>query len=308
MNPPVKNILITGGSGLIGRELTNLLLRKGYKVSYLSRNPEKIQKIPAYKWDIASEYIDPQALENTDVIVHLAGENITEGRWTKQRKELIYQSRVQGAKLLLSKVLLYKAPLKAFISSSAIGYYGTFTSDEIFTEDYPSGEDFLAQVADAWESAAWEFYKNGFRVGIVRTGVVLSPDGGLIKKIYPLARLGLLSVLGTGKQYVPWIHIKDLARIYLMLIESDISDVFNGVAPEHVTYEQLVRTFARLLGKRIWLPRVPEFVVRMMFGEMSSIMIYGSRVSAQKLLKTGFEFLFPRLEDALKDIVQKLKD
>ena len=273
----------------------------------MSRFPEKIKKVPAYKWDIDKEYIEPEALEHTDIIVHLAGENISEGRWTKQRKELIYKSRVQGAKLLLDKVLLYKTPLKAFISSSAIGYYGTFTSDEIFTEDYPSGEDFLAQVADDWESAAWEFYKNGFRVGIVRTGVVLAPDGGLIKKIYPLARLGFLSILGSGKQYVPWIHIKDLARIYLMLIESNNSDVFNGVAPEHVTYEQLVKTFMRLLGKRVWLPRVPEFVVKMMFGEMASIMLYGSRVSAQKLLKAGFEFLFPGLEDALKDIVQKLK-
>ncbi len=306
MDPSNKTVLVTGGSGLIGRELTKLLLRKGYSVRFLSTRPEQITDVPAYKWDIAQNFIEPEALDGVDVIVHLAGANIAEKRWTRKRKQEIARSRIGGAKLLLANVLGHKIPLKAFISSSAIGYYGTFTSDDIFTEDFPAGGDFLAQVADQWEDAAWEFYKNGIRVGIVRTGVVLAPYGGLFAKLYPLAKAGLLSPLGKGNQWVPWIHIRDIARIYLFLIENEeICDVFNGVAPEYVTFKQLVDTLMKLMGKKVILPHIPEFAVKMMFGEMSSIMLYGSRVSAQKLLDAGFEFMYPTLKEALAHLLSK---
>ncbi len=299
-------VLITGGSGLIGRELTPLLLRKGYEVRFLSRYDLQYKHVQVYRWNVSERYIDPEALQGVDYIIHLAGANIAEKRWTRKRKDEIFKSRVEGARLLLDKVLTYKTGLKAFISSSAIGYYGTYTSEDIFTEDYPAGEDFLARVADEWEDAAWEFYKNGIRVGIVRTGVVLAPDGGLVKKLYPLAKLGLLSPLGSGKQYVPWIHIRDIARIYLFLIESEVSDVFNGVAPEHATFEQLVKTMLRIMGKKSIMPNIPEFAVKLMFGEMSSIMLYGSRVSSQKLLNAGFQFMYPDLYVALKEILSRI--
>ena len=308
MDSKGKIVLITGGSGLIGTALTKLLQDEGYTVRYLSRNPQKISRVPAFLWNVEEHYIDLKAFENVDIVVHLAGENIAHGRWTKRRKELIYKSRVEGAKLILSYKSRYNLGFKAFISSSAIGFYGTFNSEEIFTEDSPAGDDFLARVAQEWEEAVWEFYKNGVRVGIVRTGVVLAPNGGLMQKLLPLARLGLLSPLGSGKQYVPWIHIDDLLRIYLMLIRSDQSDVFNGVAPQFDTFADLVHELMKLLGKKVWLPNVPEFAVKLLFGEMSSIMLYGSRVSAEKLLKAGFEFKFGDLTTALRDILTQVEN
>ncbi len=303
METKEKIVLITGGSGLIGTALTGLLLEEGYQVRHLSRNPQKLSRVPTFLWNIDQQFIDLKAFEDVDFVVHLAGENIAHGRWTKRRKDLIYRSRVGGAKLILDYKLRYKLNFQAFISSSAIGYYGTFNSDEIFTEDSPAGDDYLAYVAKHWEDAAWEFYKNGVRVGIVRTGVVLAPNGGLIQKLLPLARMGLLSPLGSGKQQVPWIHIYDLVRIYLMLIRSDESDVFNGVAPQFVTFTDLVDELVKLLGRKVWLPNVPSFVIKLLFGEMSSIMLYGSRVSADKLLKLGFEFKFGNITAALQDIL-----
>ena len=302
-----KTILITGGTGLVGSALTKELLKRGYKVCFLSTRPQAVKNVPAFKWDISQDFMEPEALDGVDIIVHLAGANISEKRWTRKQKKLIYDSRVEGARLILRNVIYGKKKIKAFISSSGVGYYGTFTSDKILTEDNPAGDDFLAYVAENWEKAAWEFYKYGIRVGIIRTGVVLAANGGIIKRLYPLARLGILSPIGSGKQYVPWIHIDNLVRMYIFLIENEISDVFNGVAPDFITFEQFIKGLMQALNKRVIMPNVPALLVKLLFGEMSIIMLYGSRVSADKIIKAGFEFKFPKFSQAIADIVQQLK-
>ncbi len=305
MPDDIKNILITGGSGLIGHHLSALLSTHGYNIRILSTNPQKIKKYPAFKWNIEKKYIDPLALEDIDVIIHLAGANISEARWTKKRKQQIIISRVNASELLYEYVHKYHIPIKQFISASAIGYYGTYTSEKIFTENDPPGHDFLANVGALWEDAAWEFNNLNANVAIVRTGVVLAWDGGIIKRLYPLARLGLLSPLGSGKQYFPWIHINDLCNIYLWILENQINDVFNGVAPQFITFKDFVKTFMKILNKKIIMPSVPSFILKIVLGEMSSILLHGSRVSAEKLLKAGFKFSFPAIDQALIDILNQ---
>ena len=302
----MKTILITGGSGLIGRHLANALKDKGYKVTLLSRNPEKIQGFKAYKWDIQRRFIDPDAITTANTIVHLAGENISSGRWTRRKRNQILMSRVEGSRLLYEYAQNYGTNLEAFISASAIGYYGTFTSKQILTENSPPGTDFLARIGAVWEEAAWSFHNLGKRVGIVRTGIVLAPDGGIVKRLYPLAKLGLLSPVGSGRQYFPWIHIYDLVQVYVWMVEGKLQGIYNAVAPAEDNFRDFVRVMMKMLNKKIIMPNVPAIFLKILFGQMSSIMLYGSRVSAQKLNESGFVFKFTNLEQALKDILTKL--
>ncbi len=302
----MKTILLTGGRGLIGRHLARVLQDKGYKVTLLSRTPEKTQEFKAYRWDIPRRFIDPDAITTANIIVHLAGENISSGRWTRHKRNQILMSRVEGSRLLYEYAQNYGTNLEAFISASAIGYYGTFTSKLILTENSPPGTDFLARIGAVWEEAAWNFHNLGKRVGIVRTGIVLAPDGGIVKRLYPLAKTRLLSPVGSGRQYFPWIHIYDLVQVYVWMIEGKLHGIYNGVAPAEDNFRDFVRAMMSTLDKKIIMPNVPGIVLKILFGQMSSIMLYGCRVSARKLMDAGFEFKFTNLEQALKDILTKI--
>jgi uncharacterized protein (TIGR01777 family) len=309
INQKNLSVLITGGSGLVGKYLTSTLLTAGYKVSHLSRNAGQSGKVKIYGWDLQNKTLDPAIFDGVDYIVHLAGANIGERRWTKKRKEEIIKSRVESANLLNKAIKENGIRLKGFISASAIGYYGLATSGIIFSEEAPPSEDFLGYTCRLWEEAADIFGNQDTRVVKLRTGVVLAKnDSALSRMMIPL-RFGLLVITGTGRQYMPWIHIKDLCNIYLKAIEDhEMTGVYNAVAPEHMFHADFMRTLAQVFNRPVWSVKVPAIVLRATLGEMSDVILKGSKVSAEKIIKAGYSFEFPALKDALNDVIYKLHD
>jgi uncharacterized protein (TIGR01777 family) len=302
-----ETILITGGSGLIGQHMANELQKKGYEIRILSRKKSKNDNSPfkSYYWNIDSYDIDAEAVKNADFIVHLAGENISEKRWTNKQKIIIENSRVKSAELLYKAFYENDLWPKAFISSSAIGYYGTFKSEQILTEDSSPGNDFLGKIGKKWEAAADMFEKKGVRTVKIRTGVVLSKDGAAYPKMAKPSKFGLAAAFGSGKQYVPWIHIDDIVNIFTKAIEdNNMKGIYNGVAPEYLTNKQLTKAIAKGLGKPYFMPNIPSFLLRAAFGKMADILLKGSRVSAEKIIESGFEFKYPDIEAAMKELVQ----
>ncbi|WP_405562182.1 TIGR01777 family oxidoreductase [Polaribacter sp. Asnod6-C07] len=291
----MAKIIITGGTGLVGTKLTELLLKNKYDVIVLSRNPKKNNE---YKWDISKNYIDKKALENVDYIIHLAGAGIADKRWTNERKKIIIDSRVDTANLLFHKIKEHNLNLKGFISASGIGYYGAITSDKIFEELDKVGNDFLGEVCQKWEDAAHQFKTLNIPVTILRTGVVLSEKGGALEKM----KTPIITPLGSGKQYMPWIHIEDLCQIYFKTINDNLSGIFNAVSPEHQTNA----TFSKELAKSIKKPYlgigVPSFMLKVIFGNMAKILLEGSRISAKKIEKNGYSFRFKTLKKALNTL------
>ncbi|MES2286070.1 MAG: TIGR01777 family oxidoreductase [Bacteroidota bacterium] len=300
------NILISGGTGLVGKHLSKKLKEKGYSVAVLSRTSKKNMNIPTYSWDIEKKQIDKEALETADCIIHLAGASIAEKRWTAKRKQLIIDSRVKSGQLIFDKVKESKNKLKVFISASAIGYYGAITSDKIFTEADSPANDFLGETCKQWERSADRFEELGIRTVKIRTGVVLSKQGGALEKMTATVKMGIGSPLGSGKQYMPWIHIDDLCGIYIKAIEdSQMKGAYNAVAPNHKTNSDFTKEIARVLKKPLWLPNVPSILLKIIFGSMSAMILKGSRVSSEKIKAAGYNFLFPDLEKALADLFKK---
>lgn len=296
-----SKILITGGTGLVGTRLSPLLVQRGYEVIHLSRKANPKAQFPTYAWDYEKGEIDPQALE-VDHIIHLAGAGVAEQKWTPERKKIIYDSRVKSTAFLLEKVRSGDGVLKSFISASAVGYYGMDTGNEVLTESSSGSDDFLAQVTADWEKASDGFQGLEVPVALVRIGVVLEPSGGALEKMSKPVRFGLGAPLGTGNQFVSWIHIDDLCNIFIWLLKHGKSGIYNGVAPDPKTNRELTRAIARALRKPLILPPVPGFVLKMMLGEMSSIVLGGNRVSPQKLLEEGFKFQFTDISTALSDL------
>ncbi|MDA7803992.1 TIGR01777 family oxidoreductase [Crocinitomix sp.] len=299
----METILITGGSGTIGMALSAALVTKNYAVHHLSRSVSENSKYPTFKWDIKEGSIDPKAFENVTYIIHLAGENVGGGRWTKERKNRIRSSRIDSLELLLNNLPDNKK-LKALISASGISIYGTLTSEQIFTEEDAFGSDFLAQVSVDWEAAADTFKSAADRIVKIRTGVVLNKDEGALAKIIQPIKLGVGSPLGTGNQYMPWIHLDDIVGVYIKAIEDkNINGAYNAVASEHATNRQLTKTVAKILGKSLWAPKVPSFTLALLFGDMADIILKGSRIDNQKIKDAGYSFKFDSLEDALRDLL-----
>jgi uncharacterized protein (TIGR01777 family) len=299
----METVLITGGTGLIGKHLSNKLLKRGYAVSFLSRTIQETFLTKTYVWDYRKQTIDIGAFNNIDYIIHLAGANIGEKRWTTGRKQLILDSRVKTGQLIFDKIKEHNIKIKAFISASAIGYYGTITTDKIFKETNMPANDFLGTVCNEWEKITDKFGEKGIRNIKIRTGVVLSRKGGALSKIIRPIKMGLGSAIGTGKQYMPWIHIDDLCEIYIKAIEDkQMKGAYNAVSPDHKTNEDFTKMLASILNKPYWFPKVPAVIMKLAFGEMSDILLKGSRVSADKILKTGFEFKFPDLKSAITNL------
>lgn len=306
----MKTVLITGGSGMVGRRLSEMLIEKGYDVIWLSREKHVKAEIPRYKWNLLTGEIDKEALEEADVIVHLAGVGIAEGRWTEARKRMIVGSRVRSAHLLLDKLKELDTKIDAFISASAVGYYGASTTDKVFKEEDEHDEDnFLGVTCYNWEEQAQQFTTDlGIRSVSIRTGVVLSKDSELIKKAVLPTKFWLAAPLGKGNQYMNWIHIDDLCRIYIKAIEDETMEgAYNAVAPEYTTNAEFMKGVASVLRKPMFMPRIPEFVFRWFLGESAQIILEGSRISSKKIQKTGFKFRYKTLSSALKDILIKKK-
>jgi hypothetical protein len=298
----MASILVTGGTGLIGKHLCNLLSKKGHKVLILSRNSSNNPNV--FKWDIENNYIDENAIKNIDFIIHLAGEGIADKRWTSNRKKLLIKSRVASANLLFKKVKELNPNLKGFISASGIGYYGAITSEEIFDENSASGNDFLSTICVQWEEASLQFNLLNIRTVLLRTGVVLTKKGGALEKIIMPIKFGLGAALGSGEQYMPWIHIDDLCEMYLQAIENTkLKGIYNAVAPEHCTNNTLSKAIAKVLNKPFFLPNIPAFLLKIVLGKLSCILLEGSKVSSKKIEETGFKFQFSNLNDALKNLL-----
>ncbi len=293
------NILLTGGSGLIGSELAKNLIEKGHQVRILTR--EKNVEHPFYHWD--KNKIDEKVFDNLDGIIHLAGCLIAK-RWTKRYKEEILSSRVDTANLLFEYVNKLDVNLKFFISASGSAYYGQITSDKIFKESDEPNTDFLAKVCVAWENAAYQFEEIGARVVCLRTALVLAKNGEGFKLLKKPIQLGVGANLGDGKQWMPWIHIEDLLEIYAQAVENEnIKGSFNASAPENSDHSTFNRTLVKKLNKPFFLPNIPGFVMRLTLGEMSDLVLKGSRIDANKIEETGFTFQFPTLEKAFNDLV-----
>lgn len=301
----METVLISGGTGLVGRHLSKKLKQKGYRVALLSRVKKTDADIPTYSWDIDKQEIDIEAIETADYIIHLAGANIGDERWTKKRKQLIIESRVKTGQLLYDKVKETNKKLKAFISASAIGYYGAITSDLIFNESAAPANDFLGNTCHLWEQTADRFTELGIRTVKIRTSLVLTEHEGALAKMIAPIKMGIVSALGNGKQYMPWIHIDDLCGIYLKAIEdTEMNGAYNAAAPAHTTNKEFTMTLARVLKKNYRFPNVPAIALKILFGGMSEILIKGSRVSSDKIIKSGYNFLFPDLESAIKNLVK----
>ncbi|MCL7754669.1 TIGR01777 family oxidoreductase [Polaribacter sp. Z022] len=291
----MSKILITGGTGLVGKKLTEMLVQRKHEVAILSRNPKNKNE---FKWDISSNYIDENALKNTDYIIHLAGASIADKRWTKNRKQLIIDSRVESANLLFRKVRDLKIHLKGFISASAIGFYGTYTSSKIFIETDNSGNDFLAKVCKKWEAAALQFKNDNTPTTILRTGIVLTKKGGALAKM----NTPIITPLGNGKQYISWIHIEDLCLMYIKAIEDNFHGIYNAIAPDYQTNSSFSKLLAKNNNKTYLRIGVPSILLKIMFGKMSIILLKGSRISAKKIEKNNYSFRFSKLQKALSNL------
>jgi uncharacterized protein (TIGR01777 family) len=301
----METVLITGGTGLVGKHLSNKLQEKGYSVSLLSRTSQKDFPMKTFGWNYQKQTIDNVAFNSVDYIIHLAGANIGEKRWTNRRKQLIIDSRVKTGQLLFDRINEQKKSLKAFITASAIGYYGTITTDKIFRETDFAASDFLGNVCNQWEEIADKFEEKGIRTVKIRTGVVLTKKYGALSKMITPVKMGIGSAIGTGKQYLPWIHIDDLCEIYIKAIEDNkMSGVYNAVAPDYKTNKDFTKILAFVLNKSFWFPNIPAILMKVMFGEMSNLLLKGSRVSADKILKTGYKFHFPDLKSALTNLIK----
>ena len=298
----MSTILITGGTGLIGKHLTEFLVKKGYTINILSRS-KTIQSNTFY-WNVKEGFIEEKAITSADYIIHLAGANIAEKRWTIARKNVLIDSRVESANLLFKKVKKLNPNLKAFISASGIGFYGAVTSDKIFTEEDKPANDFISKICIEWENSAKQFETIGCRTVILRTGVVFAKAESALQKIAMPIKYGFGTALGNGNQFMPWILINDLCNMYLEAIKNtNLEGIYNAVAPEQITNKQLSKTIATTFKKPFWLPNTPSFILKLIFGEMAVILLEGSRVSSQKIEKTGFQFQFPTILDALKNLL-----
>jgi uncharacterized protein (TIGR01777 family) len=298
----MQSILITGGTGLLGTQLTDALIIKGHHVSHLSRRPGSNAVVKTFLWDINKGSIDPACIEGIDTIIHLAGEGIAEKKWSDERKKQLIESRTKSIGLIYDLLRAKPHTVKHIISASATGYYSD-RGDELLTETSPPAHDFLADCCIQWEAAIDEGANLGLRILKFRTGVVLTPYGGALPQMAMPIKLFAGSALGSGKQWIPWIHHRDVVNMYLMGIENEsLSGVYNMVAPNPVTNAQLTKAIAKQLHRPLWAPRVPAFVLKLLLGEMSLVVLGSTKVSAAKIEGAGFKFAYPDVEGALREI------
>ncbi|MBO9152376.1 TIGR01777 family oxidoreductase [Chitinophaga sp. GCM10012297] len=301
-----ETVLITGGTGLVGQALTSLLLERGYQVTIFTRGKKRSDQrgLTYAQWDPARKTLDITALQAADYIIHLAGANVADSRWTAKRKQEIVDSRVESANLLFDQLRQHPNKVKKVISASATGWYGEYTG-KIFTENDPAADDFLGITCKAWENSVRQMESLGKTVIILRTGIVLSLNGGAIREFRKPARFGFATVMGNGEQFVSWIHLQDLVRLYHnALLNDQLHGVYNAVAPRPVTNLQLVQSLARAMkGNSFITVHVPAFALKLALGEMSTEVLKSVKVSSEKIQQTGFVFSYPDVDSAVEQLV-----
>lgn len=305
-----QQILVTGGTGFIGRRLVGHLLQNGHRVTILSRNPSGSGNHPnlSYaKWDIKNQFIEPWAIETADSIIHLAGAGVVDKPWTKAYKQEIIDSRVNSSRLLINSIRSKPHHVRNFISSSAIGWYGP-DHDPVkqFIETDPASEEFLGYSCRLWEESVDEAASLGIRVCKLRTGIVLGHGGGALTEFRKPLRMGVAAILGSGKQVVSWIHIDDLCRMFLHCISHEgLQGAYNAVAPSPVSNKELTIELARAFRGKFFIPmHVPAFVLKMMMGQRSIEVLKSATVSAEKIKGTGFTFQYPSIQSAMEALAK----
>ena len=293
----MKHITIAGGTGLIGKALSDALTSKGYQVTILTRNPTASNEV---FWNPKTHELDRSAIQNTNVLINLSGAGIADSKWTPERKRVLQESRV-GTNLFLAEVATDLPHLTQFICASGINAFGFKDPEKVYVEANPYGNDFLSQLVKVWELSAQKLAET-CKVALVRTAVVLSPTGGALERMVPPVKKGIGSPLGSGDQAMPWIHMDDLVRLYIHIIEKELDGAYNALAGSD-TNKVFMKTIATVLSKPFWFPNVPAFALRLLFGEMALMLLHGVHASNEKIRATGFEFHHADLNEALKDLL-----
>lgn len=298
-------ILITGATGLVGQNIVKYCHKSDIAVNYLTTSKNKIENNQDYQgfyWNPEKNEIDENCLKNVSTIINLAGASIAKP-WTKSYKKEIINSRTDSLQTLKQALSDNKHEVEHLISASAVGLYKNSLTKLHEEDDFDKGDDFLAEVVEQWEAAADEFENLGVEISKVRIGVVLSKNGGALEKIKSPIEKYVGAPLGSGKQWQSWIHIDDLATLFLHLVELKMEGVFNAVAPNPINNKELTEAIAKQLNKPLILPNVPKFVLKLMLGEMSTIVLGSQLVSAKKIQSTGFDFKYSQIQPALQDLL-----
>ncbi|MEY3284849.1 MAG: hypothetical protein RIR86_2862 [Acidobacteriota bacterium] len=301
-------ILITGATGVIGKALTERLQSGGHEIRILSRragtNGSNSRGVTAWRWDPERELPPAAALDGVDAVVHLAGEPVASGRWNPELKRRIRDSRVIGTRKLVEGLAAMARPPAVLVGASAVGYFGD-RGEEQLDETAPPGLGYLSEVCQEWEAEYRRAESAGIRVAMVRIGVVLSREGGALEKMLLPFKLGLGGRLGSGQQWFPWIHIDDIVGLFeTAILNSQLSGVLNGAAPESVTNEHFTRSLAAALHRPVFLP-VPTPAIRLLVGEMAAVVLASQRVVPAVALSAGYQFRFPQIDSALRDLLEK---
>ena len=299
-----KKILVTGGTGLVGDLLTKKLQDQGYDVNIMSRNPEKVKNLKAFYWDSKKQEIDEKCLDGIDTIIHLAGENIADGRWTDQRKKILISSRSESIGLLYDLMKRREHQVKAVLSASAVGFYGD-RANEILDEESFVGTGFLAHCCNEWEKAVDQGTEIGLRVAKFRIGLLLTPKGGVLEIFKLMVKTFTATKLGSGQQWFPWIHSDDLIGMFLWAVENDnVKGVFNATAPNPVRNKEFTKTLSDVLHRPFWPLAIPKSMFKLLMGEKSELVLMSTHTKSDKIIKAGFTFKFLCLKTALQDLTK----
>jgi uncharacterized protein (TIGR01777 family) len=302
----MSKILITGGSGLLGKAISEILLKNNEEVVWLSRKEGFYKGIKKYKWDIDAKFIDERAFENVEHIIHLAGAGIADKKWSLAYKTEIINSRVKSSALVYDYVKKLNLPLKTLVGASGVGFYGARCSQDVITELEGPFNDFLATTCVSWENSYKPFNELGIRTPIIRTGVVLSKNGGAYKKMILPFKFNLGCSLGSGKQYFPWIHINDIASIFVYALKNEaMTGIYNATASEQVTMNTFCKQLVKSINRFTFLPNIPTFALKLVMGEGYVMLTEGLKINNKKIINEGFKFQFEKLSDALSNIANK---
>ena len=305
----MQTVLITGGTGLVGKALSNHLMERGYKVIILTRSAngkKNTDKISYAEWDVEKQTIDLKAVQSADIIIHLAGAGVIDKRWTDAYKKEILESRTKSSKLIVDSLAKSNHKVKTIVSSSAIGWYGPDKENgKAFVETDEHSHDFLGETCYAWEKSIEAASLLNIRVCKLRQGIVLSEEGGALSAFKKPVKFGVAAILGNGKQMISWIHIDDLCRMFIHAIENNaVEGSYNAVSPEPVSNKELTLTLAGAMKKNFIPMHVPAFVLKIVLGESSIEVLKSATVSSRKIETTGFRFSYPIINDAIKSLLK----
>ena len=310
----MATVLITGGTGMIGKHLTKMLIEKGYEVIILSRQPSTVHRLPSAisyaNWNVENQTIDKEAIPKADHIIHLTGAGVADKRWSEKRKQEIVDSRTQSSALIVKALKEIPNHVKTVVSASAIGWYGPDTAESLldgFKENANSDTTYLGNTCKLWEESIEPVEALQKRLVKLRIGIVLSNDGGALAEFQKPLKAGVATVMGSGKQMVSWIHIDDLCRMFIHAIEhEEMHGAYNAVATSPVTNKQLIISLAKQMCGRFFIPvTVPVFVLKIILGEMSIEVLKSANVNNEKIRSTGFDFLYPTIETAFANLIKK---